>query len=103
MSNQGCRGDCKDQTSPVFTSKAIDLVCYVATNEAIYPVISNPRCRGAGGGKASFVSASGYVCFITPGVIHIANSEARKLARAATAAGERMRQIGSYDNYHSSG
>ena len=56
---------------------------------------------------ASFVSASGYVCFITPGVIHIATSEATdhvtmRSTRAATAAGERMRQICSYDNYHSS-
>ena len=35
MSNQGCRGDCKGQASFVFTSKAVDLVCYGATNEAI--------------------------------------------------------------------
>jgi hypothetical protein len=35
MSNQGCRSDFKGQASLVFTSKAVDLVCYGATNEAI--------------------------------------------------------------------
>jgi hypothetical protein len=106
MSNRGCRSDCKGQTSLVFTSEAVDVVCYGATNKDIYPTISNPRCRGVGGGKAPFVFTSGYACFITPGVIHSATSEAtehvtRRSARAATAAEERMRQIGPYDNYHS--
>jgi hypothetical protein len=35
MSNQGWRDDCKGQASLVYTSKAVDLVCYGATNEAI--------------------------------------------------------------------
>jgi len=35
MSNQGCRSDCKGQASLVLTSKAVDSVCYGATNEYI--------------------------------------------------------------------
>jgi len=51
MSNQGCKGDCKGQASLVFTSKAVDLVCYGATNEAI----SNSRCRGLGASLHSYL------------------------------------------------